>query len=131
MNAAADYKWVTEGPDFAFTDDEHWEVSDSGEGFSLRENLARNDSSASEPDWELVPATFASMDDAKAHADMRQAAAYGIPDEKGRKTYEAWLNRQPTRDLREMLADSDIDPASAQFIRQLVKGRRSPATGEG
>ena len=131
MNAATGCKWVTEGPGFAFTDDGRWEVSDSGEGFSLRENLARNDPSASEPHWELVPVTFASMDDAKAHAGTRQAAAYGIPDEKGRKTYEAWLNRQPARDLREMLADNEIDAASAAFIRQLIAGRRSPAAGEG
>ena len=66
-----DYKWITEGPDFAFTDDERWEVTDTGGGFSLRENTAHDDITASEPHWELIPVTFASMDDAKTHAGTR------------------------------------------------------------
>jgi hypothetical protein len=127
MSTVIDYKWVTEGPDFAFTDDERWEVSASGDGFSLRENLACNDPEAGDPDWEPVPAPFASMADAKAHADARQTAVYGIPDEKGRRIYEAWLKRQPTRDLREMLADDEIDADSAAFIRQAIEDRRSPS----
>jgi hypothetical protein len=69
----SDYKWVTEGPDFAFTDDERFEVSDTGDGFTLRENLTYADPNGADPDWNVTGPTFGSMADAKAYADERQA----------------------------------------------------------
>jgi hypothetical protein len=62
-----------------------------------------------------------------AKVERGPALAYGIPSEKGRKDYEAWLRFQPTRDLREMLADDEIDADSAAFIRQAIEDRRSPS----
>jgi hypothetical protein len=42
---------------------------------------------------------------------------YGITSLDGQRDYEMWLIRQPARDLREMLADPEIDAESAAFIR--------------
>jgi hypothetical protein len=68
-----DYKWITEGPGFAFTDNERWEVTDLGDGFALRENLTHADPDGADPDWELIPAAFDSMASAMAYADAREA----------------------------------------------------------
>jgi hypothetical protein len=75
MSTAADYKWITEGPDFAFTDDERWEVTDMGDGFALRENTTHDDPDATDPEWEPIDKTFGSMEDAKAYADKAAARA--------------------------------------------------------
>lgn len=56
---------------------------------------------------------------------------YGIQSTEGQKTYEAWLQHQSTRDLREMLRDDpEMDSDSQSFIRDLISSRRSPARGE-
>jgi len=75
MTTAPDHKWITEGPDFAFTDNERWEITNMGDGFALRENTAHDDPDAVDPNWESIDEIFGSMEDAKAHADTAPARA--------------------------------------------------------
>lgn len=74
----SDYKWVTESPEFAFTDDERWEITDTGDGFTLRQNLTWADPGGADPDWELINGEFATMADAMAYAGERQAETYRL-----------------------------------------------------
>lgn len=56
---------------------------------------------------------------------------YGIESAEGQKTYEAWLKRQSTGDLREMLRDDpEMDSDSRSLIRVLIDSRGGPARGE-
>jgi hypothetical protein len=55
---------------------------------------------------------------------------YGMPSDEAVKTFEAWFRHQPTRDLRGMLADPEMPADQAEFVRQVIGERRSPAVGE-
>lgn len=44
----------------------------------------------------------------------------------GAKTYEAWLRRQPTADLREMLTDPELDDYDTALIQRIIAERSNP-----
>lgn len=46
------------------------------------------------------------------------APGYGMPTHAAAATWEAWLKRQPARDLRDALADPETHPDTIAFIRQ-------------
>jgi hypothetical protein len=107
MSATTDYKWITEGPDFAFTDDERWEITDTGDGFTLRENTTHDDPDpALSPHWEPTDKTFGSMDDAKAHAD-KTAGRVG-------QNLDSWKITASSGDYTERA--EDLMAALTQFI---------------
>ena len=62
---------------------------------------------------------------------MTATVKYGFPAGVQAASYEAWLRRQPTCDLRVMLADDELlrDDEKA-FIRQVISERRSPSRDE-
>lgn len=57
-------------------------------------------------------------------------AKYGMPNNDQASLYEAWLRHQPTRDLREMLADPEMPADETAFINDLIDSRRSPSRDE-
>lgn len=48
-----------------------------------------------------------------------------IKSAEAQKTYEAWLNRQPTEDLREFLTDPELSPEDRELIAALVELRKT------